>query len=175
VDYISFNFTSLPEHDLPVKIENGASGEVKMLVAACDEILKKHPDGEELAEPLLECVLGLLQSNLKRDKNPSTAQIARFLRENLGQKITLADVGKITFFSPVYCDTVFKKETGKSIVEYLLDERVSEAKKLLLEGVLPLKQIAEQVGFPDYNYFARTFKKRTGFTPLEYRKTVWTR
>ncbi len=176
VDYISFNFTVLPESKLPVKLENCVSGEVRMIIAACDEILKKYPDGEELAEPLLECILRLFQSHLERGRfTPLTSQIIHFLRANLASKITLADVGKITFFSPVYCDTVFKRDTGRSIVDYLLDERIAEAKKLLLEGALSLKQIAEQVGYADYNYFSRTFKKRAGFTPTQYRKTVWTK
>ena len=68
------------------------------------------------------------------------------------ERISLDDIGKAMFFSPTYCSAVFRRETGKSIINYILDEKVNEAKKLILEGVA-LTQVAEQVGFNDYNYF----------------------
>ena len=114
-----------------------------------------------------------LQSHLKTQSlHPLVSKIVRYLHENMSQKITLADIGQHTFFSPVYCDTVFKQEMGRSIIDYLLEKRIDEAKKLLIEGTVPLRQIAEAVGFPDYNYFARTFKKRTGYTPIQYRSMI---
>ena len=64
---------------------------------------------------------------------------------------------------------MFKKEVGRSIVDYALDRRIDEAKRLLLEGTMPLQQIAEYVGFTDYNYFSRVFKKRSGYSPTDYR------
>ena len=174
VDYISFNFNSNEEVELPLSIKKCVSGEVKLLIAACDGIVEKESDGEALCSPIFECIVTLFKRRLIAKKfTPLTLKIVKFLKENLGEKITLSDVGKITFFSPVYCDTVFKKETGKSVIDYLLDERISEAKKLLIEGALPLKQIAETVGIGDYNYFSRLFKKRTGYTPTEYRKNFW--
>ena len=86
-------------------------------------------------------------------------RILAFLKRHMGERITLADVGTLTYFSPVYCDTVFKKDTGRSIVDYLLEMRVTEAKSLLLEGELTLKEIAERTGFGDSNYFSRIFKR----------------
>ena len=65
---------------------------------------------------------------------------------------------------------VFKKETGRSIIDFLIEERISESKKLLAEDSIPLATISELVGFDDYNYFSRVFKKRAGCTPSEYRK-----
>ena len=59
-----------------------------------------------------------------------------------------------------------------SIIEYVLKERIAMAKSLLMEGSLPLTKISEMVGFSDYNYFSRTFKKQTGYTPLAYKKNA---
>ena len=67
---------------------------------------------------------------------------------------------------------IFKQKTGLSIIEYVLKERITLAKSLLMEGSFPLTKIAEQVGFFDYNYFSRTFKKLTGYTPLAYKKNA---
>ena len=93
-----------------------------------------------------------------------------YIHSDIGRKITLADIGNLTFFSPIYCDTVFKKEVGRSIVDYALDRRIEEARRLLLEGTMPLAEIAEAVGFDDYNYFSRVFKKRCGYSPTAYRR-----
>ena len=58
---------------------------------------------------------------------------------------------------------------GRSIISYLIGERMEAAKQLLGEGAL-LHDVAVAVGFEDYNYFARCFKKHVGYTPLQYRK-----
>ncbi len=172
VDYISFNFHTATPPSLPTVIRGAVQNETKLMIAACDEISKRHPMGHEKAVGhLLSAILLSFENNLQEAQiSPLTAKIIKYLSKNLSQKITLADIGKMTFFSPVYCDTVFKKDMGTSIIDYLLGERVAEAKKLLIEGTLSLSEIAQMTGFEDSNYFARVFKKRTGYTPTEYKK-----
>lgn len=174
-DYISFNFTSEDTPTLPLVLRDAVRGELRLLVAAFDEINRKsYLDNKEKYEHLLACSLSVLEDFVKEeDLNPLTQKIMSHIHEHLSEKITLDDIGKLTFFSPIYCDTVFKRETGKSIIDYLLDKRIEEAKKLLLEGMLNLRQISEVVGFGDYNYFSRVFKKRTGYSPTSYRNNVF--
>lgn len=68
----------------------------------------------------------------------------------------------------MYCDTVFKKETGFSIIEYFNKLKIEEAKKLIVERADSLTEIALKLGFEDYNYFSRLFKKHTGYSPKQY-------
>lgn len=96
----------------------------------------------------------------------------RHLHSHFAEKITLQQIGELTAFSPVYCDTVFRQEVGKPIIEYLLAIRVDEAQKLLMDGNLSVAQVAERTGFRDANYFCRVFKKRTSDTPSGYRKRL---
>ena len=111
----------------------------------------------------------ILADKVKRTEyNPLTLKIIEHIHVNMAKKITLEEIGKITFFSPVYCDSVFKRDMGRSIIDYLLEERINESKKLLVEGSMSLSDISESVGFDDYNYFSRVFKRRTGYTPREY-------
>ena len=107
--------------------------------------------------------------------NAITQKIIKYIHANLDKKITLDDIGDLTFFSPIYCDTVFKRDMGKSIIDYLLDERIEYAKKLLLDDSLGLSQIALQIGFSDYNYFSRVFKARSGISPSKYRNMALNR
>lgn len=173
-DYISFNFRLDETFDMPIFIPNALSGEVLLILAACDEIRQVHLSNyEEPISHLLSCLLITLKNNLKTQSgNPLVSKIIRFIHENISQKITLSDISQYTYFSPIYCDSVFKKEVGTPIISFLLDERIRLAKQLFAEGTLSLRQVAESVGFNDYNYFARTFKKRTGYTPVQYQKMV---
>ncbi len=174
VDYISFNFHTVTPPPLPMLMRGAVQNETKLMIAACDEISKRYPMGHEHAVGHLLCAILLsFENDLQVAQiSPLTAKIIKHLSKNLSQKITLADIGRITFFSPVYCDTVFKKDMGTSIIDYLLGKRVAEAKKLLIEGTLTLSEVARMTGFEDSNYFARVFKKRTGYTPTEYKKST---
>jgi len=76
------------------------------------------------------------------------------------------------FFSPLYCEIIFKRYTGTSIIKYLIQQRIERAKALLLDGTLSLKAIAIAVGFEDYNYFSRVFKRATGTSPKQYKVSI---
>ena len=174
VEYVSFNFRTDTDVELPRHISGCLGSELRLELALCEELFKKYYSCDrEKVNHLLACVLLSLKENIReRLMPPLVNKIIEYLHTNIAKKITLADIGNYTFFSPVYCDTVFKRETGRSIIDYLLDMRVEEAKRLLIEGDLPLKKIADAVGIGDYNYFSRIFKKRTGYTPVQYQKMV---
>ncbi len=174
-DYISFNFYTSEEDelpDLPARIPDGIANEIRLLLSACDEIHNQMTDDTDRLSLILECILRQIAINLiPRQFSPLTMRIRRYIAEHLHETITLQDVGKAAFFSPAYCSSVFRRETGMSIVNYAIDEKMKEAKNLIIEG-LPLKRVAEMLGFSDYNYFSRTFKKRFSYSPMQYRKTL---
>ena len=173
-DYVSFNFycEECPAA-LPTRIEKGVVREVKLLLAACDAVeMRTREEDNRRRGYILASMLSLLEEHTAALYSPLTESILRYLHTHLSEKITLADLGLAVHFSPVYCDTVFKKETGRSIVDYVLDERTEEAKRLLAEPNLSLGDVALAVGFSDYNYFSRAFKKRVGYTPTQYRRTM---
>lgn len=148
--------------------------EVVMLIGASDRIgARGDLSSDEKQAPLLTTLLLLLLDYVREEKRGDiTVKIIDYLRDNMSSKISLSDIGKLTFFSPEYCDTVFRRDMGKSIIEYLIDLRIERARRLIIEDVLPLSEISTLVGFTDYNYFSRTFKKRTGYSPTAYRKAV---
>lgn len=174
VDYVSFNFRSGDEFCLPPLIKNALVGETRLLLEACDRIDEEYYlDNNEKKGHLLAALLAILEERVKREgQNPLTVKITSYINANFSKKITLDEIGRLTFFSPIYCDTVFKRDTGRSIIDYQLELRIDEAKKYLINGSFSLGQIAETVGFDDYNYFCRVFKKRTGSTPTEYKRMM---
>lgn len=171
-DYISFNFTTSSEVKLPLVLKNAARSEIVLLIAAYDKMEKHaYPDNTEKYGHLCGCILSILEDIAEAAQYTSlTRKIMEYIHSDSRRRITLEDIGRITFFSPIYCDTVFRRETGRSIIDYVLDRRIDEAKKLLLEGTMSLSEISEAVGFNDYNYFSRVFKKRSGYSPTAYRR-----
>lgn len=69
--------------------------------------------------------------------------------------------------TPAYLSTLFKKQTGESLLKFISQVRVEAAKSLLEEGK-SVSEVAEMVGFRDVSTFIRVFKKQTGLTPGQF-------
>lgn len=172
-DFISLNFSG-SGNILPTGIiENAVNAQIKSAVTLYDA--NEEDKTEFYAERknhITSLILSYVLSGAAADKESDTVRlIKKYVSDNVGEKITLKGVGEKLYFSPVYADAVFKRETGVSIINYAILKKIETAKSLLGEGV-SLKDAAEAVGFADYNYFSRLFKKRTGYTPNAYRKTL---
>ena len=79
-------------------------------------------------------------------------------------------IAQYTFLSPDYLSKVFKKRTGFSISDYLIQERFKKARELLVSTDLSVSAVASAVGYSHFSYFSKMFKKVAGCTPIEYRK-----
>jgi AraC-like DNA-binding protein len=115
-------------------------------------------------------LLALAQTSmLQGSRRASLARVSRYMREHLCEPITLADVAAAAFLSPSYLAYLLKKETGRTFVEILTDQRMDLACRQLLGSVRPIAEIAAQVGFQDEAYFARRFRQLHGTSPSGYR------
>lgn len=171
-DYISFNFYTDEKVDLPMHIKGAISQEVRLLLSACDEVHSGNPDGAEILAYILCAILEQLKVNINTQKlSPLVLNIKRYVSKHIHEAITLENITAATFFSSVYCSAVFKREVGKSIIDYVLEEKVKLAKRYILENT-PLKAVAAALGYSDYNYFSRMFKKKTGITPTQYKNSL---
>lgn len=91
------------------------------------------------------------------------------IRDNLGQKITIAQLCRVSGLGPTTLYHRFKDATGKAPVEYILCERMELAKILIQKDEWGLKRIAFHCGFNSYEYFCTSFKKMEGLRPSDYR------
>lgn len=173
-DYVSFNFEPQYDIDLPSLIKNAVHSEQLLLIAAFDKINSRfYQNNDEVIGHLLCCMLALTEERLKlQNFSPLTVSIISYVNKNYASRITLDDIAALTYFSPIYCDTVFRREVGRSIIDFLIEKRIEEAKGLLRGNVHKLSEISLLVGFNDYNYFSCAFKKRTGYSPMSYRKMM---
>jgi two-component system response regulator YesN len=93
-----------------------------------------------------------------------------FIAKNLSANISRAMVAKTVFLNEEYFSRLFRQQTGYTFKEYLLNEKMSLAKKLLTESHLSISIIASKVGYDNFSHFSQMFKKMTDKTPQEYRR-----
>ena len=84
--------------------------------------------------------------------------------------LSISDISAFLHMSVSHVCTIFKKETGDTINQYLTDYRLRKAKRYLSETLLSVSEISWKVGYKDNSYFGRIFRKHFGMTPNEYRR-----
>lgn len=102
--------------------------------------------------------------------NPSIRQAAEYIQAHCTESIGLGHAARHAGLAPTYFSTLFKKELGIGFAEYLLTERLQRVCQQLEQSGDTIRAISERTGFPDYQYFCKTFKKRIGVTPAAYRR-----
>ncbi len=90
---------------------------------------------------------------------------------DISTNISTSTLASMQNVSASYLSSIFKKETGKSVTEYINGKRVEMAKDLLKKTNLQVQTIAQHCGIMDMNYFSKVFKKYVGKTPKEYRES----
>jgi YesN/AraC family two-component response regulator len=93
----------------------------------------------------------------------------KYIERHYPSKLTLEQVAEQVHVSPVYFSSAFKKKFGINFTDYINDVRINAAKNILLNPNIRVKDIYHKIGYSDYSYFCRVFKKKTGVSPLKYR------
>lgn len=105
-------------------------------------------------------------SGSKTDKIVEAAK--EYVRENYGEKLTLAAIASKIGISQGYLSSVFKKQTGGNLNDYINQIKIEKAKELLEKHEYMMYEISDMLGFENPYYFSKVFKKLTGITPSEY-------
>ena len=95
--------------------------------------------------------------------------IREYIRNNYMKEISMQDAARMMNYSDAYFCKLFKQCFDQNFTSYLTGFRVNEAKKLLRDRSISVKDVSMQVGYYDSNYFAKVFKRITGMIPSEYR------
>ena len=105
----------------------------------------------------------------QKEELPITAAV-EYIRANVGKPITLEELAGIAQLSPYYFSHMFKRETGFSPLEYVINTRIERAKTLLLTTNMTVSEIAEEVGYSNSGSLINLFVKKVGSSPGQYRK-----
>ena len=96
-------------------------------------------------------------------------KIIEYIESHYMEDITLKWAADYVFISETYLSHIFKKEIGKSFVQYLTEIRMKKAADMLIHTNLSVHEISLKVGYYNINYFGRLFKKYTGTSPKQFR------
>lgn len=121
-----------------------------------------------LAALLFEWHSELCAGNISKVDDYSEAVI-KYVNENYMLDISVGSIAEELYISRGYLGRCFKAATGKSVQDYIIEVRISHAKKCLMEK-MTVTECASSCGFGDTSNFSKLFKKYTGVSPLAYRK-----
>lgn len=112
----------------------------------------------------------LVKNHSLKGYSPLIRKILVHIDSDLSADLSLKAHAKLMHVNPSYLSSLFKKETGLTLTQYVTQKRMEHAMHLLRTTTLQIQTIALQCGIHDICYFTKTFKNFTGKTPSEYRK-----
>lgn len=114
----------------------------------------------------------IAKDQLNTPNNRVIEKVIRFMKEHLHENISLEQLAKFMELNPRTFHKLFKNEVGLTPMDYFQRLRCREARKVLENSGMSLKELTYRLGFSSQAYFTKVFKKYTGRTPNDYRKKL---
>ena len=99
----------------------------------------------------------------------SATGVKEYVASHLYERISVAEVAESLGMNASYLNSSFKQQTGECITDYIQEQKIEEAKMLLMTCNNSISEIWTDLGYYDQSHFSKIFKKHTGFTPKQYR------
>lgn len=146
--------------------------------ALVDQLLYTQEELGERSQDEMRLQLTQLLLLLRRQQDVDAAtaaretrivRVVRHLHEHYREHVDLSELAEAFFVSRHHLSREFRRHTGTTVISYVNDLRVDQARRLLVETERPIGRIAEEVGFTTVTHFNRVFRERTGRTPRSIR------
>ena len=130
---------------------------------------------------ILELIYTIIQDSAKiieskKFKNNNRIIIEKsldYIEKNITENLSLENISDYVSLSPIYFHNCFKSAVGKTLHDYIEEQRIKKAINLLTTTDFPLTKIAYECGFSSQSYFSYVFKRRLKCTPREYAKEIF--
>lgn len=146
----------------------------KLMLDIVSEFKEPQLGSTEMITALLRSLIVHLIRSLTVEEvssySSASQTVKSYIEQNYKLDLSLSDLASIVYVSPYHLAHLFKNETGMSPIQYLIQCRIEEAKRLLKYTDLSVREISASVGYPNANYFNLLFKKMTGNSPGKYRR-----
>lgn len=136
------------------------------------EFLTSMTEVASLMREMFTAYCRLVRKHSMKDLSPTVQKAVLLIDSDLSADLSLSSLSKHLGLSSGYLCAIFKKETGKTVSEYIREKRIKYAAYLLSSTNLQVQTIALHCGIVDIQYFSKIFKKQIGMTPNEYRKSI---
>lgn len=174
VEYGSFNFQVFSDEELPKEIflKNVITQDIRKILSLFSQqhLAPTYHSEEKLYNVLNYILFEIIDTVAFESNNAHVINIKKFIDENLSQQITLTMISDHLHLSKEYISNLFQKNVQKTVVEYINERKMLVAKSMIQAGDLPLQNIAEHLGFENYSYFSRVFKKHFNISPAGFKK-----
>jgi len=107
---------------------------------------------------------------LRLSDEPLLARVFGFIEQHYNEPISLKDVARAVNLSASHLTTVVGRKTGRTVLGWIVERRLAEARRLLVETDIAVGEVGRRVGYEDPAYFARSFRRAYGITPLSWRR-----
>lgn len=157
----------------------GASEESVRELGRLEQIADKVVEGldvEEMLSLLMEMgnvVLGEKKSEITGNIRDYVKEAVAYINENYFEELTLSGLSEKYAVESSYFSRLFKQQTGENLMLYIASRRMEKAKELMQREDINIAEVAFMVGYDDYTYFSKVFKRHTGVSPREYRNRLF--
>ncbi len=139
-----------------------------------DYLVKKYTSAEAMCNELFLYTIQHITNNLEIEssniKNKTIKKVVEYINNNFWNDITIQSIAELFYFNPSYLCQLFKKETGKTLMEYVIKMRIDYACQLISTKNYKVSEVCTKVGYYDYYHFNKIFKSIVGKTPNQYMK-----
>ncbi|MBW4562719.1 MAG: AraC family transcriptional regulator [Mojavia pulchra JT2-VF2] len=135
--------------------------------------MNKHCTAQFQAFPeqaLTDAAKSLTNPLWRFSNHPQLSQVFQFIEANYNQPISLHDVAVAVDYCAAYLTDLVRRNTGKTVNDWIVERRMLAARALLLETDQSVNQIAEAIGYQYVSHFFRQFRQYHGTTPQNWRK-----
>lgn len=138
--------------------------------AARIEEMSALSENTALMQDMFRSYCRLVRKHSMRSYSPLVQKTVLIIDSDLSADLSLSSLAALQDISPGYLSAIFKKETGKTLSEYVRERRIRHAAHLLATTSLQIQSVALHCGILDVQYFSKLFKREMGKTPKEYRE-----
>ena len=119
---------------------------------------------------MYESYCKMVRKHTVKDYSAVVKKTVSLIAYDLSADLSPGRLAEMVGVSLPYLSTLFKKETGSTLGEYIRERRMKYAARLLKDATLQVQSVALAVGIQDVQYFSKMFKAYSGFSPIEYRR-----
>ncbi len=135
------------------------------------ELIKSVEEGISMHHEMIDRYCNLVKTHSMKKLSPLVQKVIALVDFDITADLSLSSQAEMLNVNASYLSTLFKKEMGITLTEYVTKKRIEHASFLLTSTNLQIQTIAQNCGIYDVNYFTKMFKKHTGKTPKEHRES----